>query len=151
MKPFPEYMLQDLEDFQELLLLGLKRLRSKAHENQVGLVKLEGGEGHAKAKPSSKKVKIEESFQNYKFHKAFEERGTSLGVQLFKEDYNNHSLNCKEVCLIPGCSRKIILLNGHRFVAIGVRLLLLFRFVSSQQIDASAKHGEHYGSYTTTI
>jgi hypothetical protein len=44
MKPLLEYMLQDLENFQEFLFLGLKRLRSKTHENQVGLVKLESGE-----------------------------------------------------------------------------------------------------------
>lgn len=44
MKPLLEYMLQDLENFQEFLFPGLKRLRSKTHENQVGLVKLEGGE-----------------------------------------------------------------------------------------------------------
>jgi hypothetical protein len=37
-------MLQDLENFQEFLFPGLKRLRSRTHENQVGLVKLEGGE-----------------------------------------------------------------------------------------------------------
>jgi len=42
-------MLQDLEDFLQLLLPRLKRLRSIAHENQVGLVKLEGGERHVKA------------------------------------------------------------------------------------------------------
>jgi hypothetical protein len=97
-------MLQDLEDFLELLLPGLKRLRSRTHENQVGSMKLEGGEQHAKAKPSSKKVKVEESFQNYKIHEALEERGTSLGVQLFKENHDNRSFNCKEVHLVPGCS-----------------------------------------------
>jgi hypothetical protein len=51
------YMLQDLEDFQELLLPGLKWLRSKTHVNQVGLMKLEGGEQHAKAKPNSNRSK----------------------------------------------------------------------------------------------
>jgi hypothetical protein len=138
MKPLPKYMLQDLEDFQELLFPGLKRLRSRAHENQVGLLKLERGQWHAKAEPSSKKVKVKESFQNYKIQKAFEERGTSLGVQLFKENYDNRSLNCKEVRLVPSCSQRIILLIGHQSVAIGVRLLL-FKFVSSQRITCKCQ------------
>ncbi len=63
-------------------------------------MKLEGGEWHAKAKPNSKNVKVEKRFQNYKIHKAIEERGTLLGVQLFKETYDNRLLNYKEVCLV---------------------------------------------------
>jgi len=57
------------------LLLGLKKLRSRTHENQK----------------VSKITKI---------HKAIEERGTSLGVQFFKETYDNRLLNYKEVCLV---------------------------------------------------
>lgn len=62
MKPLAEYMLQDFEDFQKLLLSGLKRLKSKTHENQVGLMKLEGGEQHEKVEPSLKKVKVKRKF-----------------------------------------------------------------------------------------
>lgn len=42
-------MLHNLEHFQELLLPRLKRLRSRTQENQVGSMKLEGGERHAEA------------------------------------------------------------------------------------------------------
>jgi hypothetical protein len=66
-----------------------------------------------KVEPSSKKVKVEESFKNYKTHVAFEERGKSFGTQLFKENYNNRSFNCEEVCLILGYSPRIVLLSGH--------------------------------------
>jgi len=45
-----------------------------------------------KSKPSSKKVQVEESFQNYKIYEAFEEKRTSFGTQLLKENCNNATL-----------------------------------------------------------
>jgi hypothetical protein len=58
MKPLLKYMLQDLKHFQKLLVPRLKGLKSRAHENQIGLMKLEGGEQHEKVEPSLKKVNV---------------------------------------------------------------------------------------------
>jgi hypothetical protein len=86
-----------LKDFQELLFLGLRSLRSKMDNTETGL-KVGVGE-HVNSQSHSKEMKVEKGLQNFEVQAKVENKGTSLVAQLtYKEIYSNCSMVNNPTC-----------------------------------------------------
>jgi hypothetical protein len=86
-----------LKIFQELLLLGLRSLRSKMDNTKASL-KVGVGE-HVDSQSHSKEMKVEEGLQNFEVQAKVEDKGTSLVAQLtYKEIRSNCSMVNNPIC-----------------------------------------------------